>query len=59
VLGKIIEYGTVCWDRYLRMGRCVWTDILVWPCVLVPIFEYGEVFWDRYLSVNLCVGTDI
>ena len=26
VLGPIVEYGAVCWDRYLNKDRCVGTD---------------------------------
>jgi len=47
VLGPIVEYGAVCYDRYLSVGQCVGTDSFVWSGVLRPIFEYGFVCCDR------------
>ena len=47
MLGPIIGYGAVCWDRQLSMERCVGTYIWVWSGVLGPTFEYGSVCWDR------------
>jgi len=43
VLGRILEYGEVCWDRQWSMEPCVGTDTGVWSDVLGPIGEYAEV----------------
>ena len=37
------ECGEVCWERWLRVERCAWTDGCVWSCVLGPIVECGGV----------------
>ena len=39
VLGPILEYGTMCWDRCWSMERCVGTDTGIWSGVLRPIVE--------------------
>jgi len=46
VFGQILEYGAVCWDRYLSKDRCVETHTGVRSGVLGRIFEYGALFLD-------------
>jgi len=46
VLGLIVQYGAMYWDRYFSMKRCIGTDISVWSSVLGPIVQYGALYWD-------------